>query len=111
MKIISHRGLIDGPDKEKENKLFQIYNAIWEGFDVEVDTWVIDGKVYFGHNYPEYLVTDKTINDISSSAWFHCKNFEAVNYFNETELTYFGIRTMTLLLQVMDIYGPLLENN
>lgn len=89
MKIISHRGLTDGPDKEKENKLFQIYNAIWEGFDVEIDTWYIDGNIYFGHNLPEYRVPDKTINDLSDKAWFHCKNFEAVNYFSETELTYF----------------------
>ena len=89
MKIIAHRGITDGPYKEKENKLFQIYNAIWEGFDVEVDVWCIDGDLYFGHDAPEYRVPEKTIVDIAEQAWFHCKNFEAVNYFTDTELNYF----------------------
>ena len=37
MKLISHRGNINGPDLEKENTIEQIFIAIGKGFDVEVD--------------------------------------------------------------------------
>ena len=37
MIFIAHRGLITGPDLEKENKVATIDFAIKEGFDAEVD--------------------------------------------------------------------------
>ena len=37
MRIIAHRGLMDGPDKYLENKQVQIVKALEKGFDVEID--------------------------------------------------------------------------
>ena len=36
MKFIAHRGLFQGPDKDKENNPDQIYEALGKGFDVEI---------------------------------------------------------------------------
>ena len=41
MKIISHRGNLNGPNKNLENRLDTIEKAIQLGFDVEVDIWLI----------------------------------------------------------------------
>jgi hypothetical protein len=81
MIIISHRGNINGPDKNLENVPEHILNAISQGFDVEVDTWFINNKIYFGHNGPEYLVNLPFLFSISKNAWFHCKNIDALYFF------------------------------
>lgn len=82
---ISHRGNINGPDIEKENSIEQIFIAIGKGFDVEVDVWVIDGVIFFGHDYPKYLIDDFIIEKIKDSVWFHCKNLEALTYFGKQD--------------------------
>lgn len=88
MKLISHRGNINGPDLEKENTIEQIFIAIGKGFDVEVDVWVIDGLIFFGHDYPKYLIDDFIIKKIKNSAWFHCKNLEALLFFIDNNIKY-----------------------
>ena len=88
MKLISHRGNINGPNLEKENTIEQIFIAIGKGFDVEVDVWVIDGLIFFGHDYPKYLIDDFIIKKIKNSAWFHCKNLEALLFFIDNNIKY-----------------------
>ena len=56
MKIISHRGNLDGPIFEKENHPDYILNAIDAGFDVEIDLWKIETKLFLGHDEPKYLI-------------------------------------------------------
>ena len=85
---ISHRGNVNGPDLEKENTIEQIFIAIGKGFDVEVDVWVIDGLIFFGHDYPKYLIDDFIIKKIKDSAWFHCKNLEALLFFASNPVPY-----------------------
>ncbi len=85
---ISHRGNINGPDLEKENSIEQIFTAIGKGFDVEIDVWVIDGLIFFGHDYPKYLIDDFIIKKIKDSAWFHCKNLEALLFFANNPVPY-----------------------
>jgi len=90
MIIIAHRGNLHGPNSEKENHPDYVSDAINEGFDVEIDAWVINNKVYLGHDGPEYEVTKyfeyhgdwynyngHYVN--SPKLWIHCKNFEALN--------------------------------
>jgi hypothetical protein len=78
---ISHRGNINGAVKELENSPAHLFNAISYGFDVEVDVWVIDGLVYFGHDTPQYLINQGTLDKLLDKSWFHCKNLNALNYF------------------------------
>ena len=54
MKLISHRGNINGPNKEQENHPDYITSALKQGYDVEVDVWLIDGNIVLGHDEPQY---------------------------------------------------------
>lgn len=81
MIIISHRGNINGPQKDTENMPEYLQIAISKGFDIEVDLWFLNNKIYLGHDGPEYLVDLPFIISISKNAWFHCKNLNALNFF------------------------------
>jgi hypothetical protein len=91
MKIIAHRGNINGQDIESENSPLHLNNAIQQGFDVEVDVWVISDDIFFGHDGPQYAVNQSYIADIGPRGWFHCKNLGALEYFkdNFNSLNYF----------------------
>ena len=56
MKYIAHRGLLDGPNKEKENKPEQIEYTLKQGFDCEIDVWKIDEIFFLGHDSPQYEI-------------------------------------------------------
>jgi len=77
MKIISHRGNINGPLPDQENEPSYIDEAIALGFDVEVDVRVIDGKIYLGHDDPDHEVDLDWLLHRRESLWVHCKNLEA----------------------------------
>ena len=62
MKIISHRGNLNGPNKNLENRLDTIEKAIQLGFDVEVDILLIENQLYLGHNKPQYKVDKETLS-------------------------------------------------
>lgn len=91
MKVIAHRGNLNGPDPENENKYSYIESALELGFDVEVDVWVIDDKIFFGHDSPQYAIEKASVASIGTYGWFHCKNLEALEYFkdNFNTLNYF----------------------
>ena len=61
MRIISHRGCLDGPDPSIENNLNQIDSAIKYSFDVEIDLWMLNNDLFLGHNEPlrEYQGADE----------------------------------------------------
>jgi hypothetical protein len=82
MILISHRGNINGPIPEVENKPEYIEDTIRLGYDVEIDVWVIENKIYLGHDTPQYLVDKMWLYLYKNSLWLHCKNVEAVSYFS-----------------------------
>ena len=87
---ISHRGNINGPDPENENTIGSISLAIQRGYSVEIDTWVIDGKIYFGHDKPITLINESVIDKIGDRGWFHCKNLEALTFLSKfKDINYF----------------------
>jgi hypothetical protein len=83
MKIIAHRGLIDGPNPTLENKPQTIKTALSKGFDAEVDVWYNNHSWYLGHDAPEYKVDFEFINN--TRLWIHAKNIEAIQ-----ELVYYS---------------------
>ena len=83
MILISHRGNIDGKNTERENHPDYIDEAISKGYDVEIDVWYEDGKLLLGHDEPQYDVSLEWLKKRSSSLWIHCKNMDALSYFNE----------------------------
>ena len=75
MKLISHRGNINGPNKSEENNPEYILNAINNGYNVEIDIWSINNKWYLGHDNPTYEIKYNFLFD--SRFWLHAKNGEA----------------------------------
>lgn len=58
MILIAHRGNINGPNPERENHPDYISEALEKGYHTEVDVWLQqDGKIYLGHDEPQYLTT------------------------------------------------------
>lgn len=76
MKTISHRGNIDGANKDRENHPDYIKEALDLGFDVEIDVWQIDNKWYLGHDEPQYDINFE-MND--ERLWIHAKNVDALS--------------------------------
>jgi hypothetical protein len=77
MKIISHRGNLNGPESCEENNPEWIDEVIKMRFDVEVDLWYTD-EFYLGHDGPEYKIDRQWLEDRSKALWVHCKNSEAL---------------------------------
>jgi hypothetical protein len=88
MILISHRGNINGRLESYENEPNYIDSAISKGYDVEVDIWVIEGTFYLGHDKPQYGITLDWLNERKDRLWIHCKNVEAVEFFNLLFETY-----------------------
>lgn len=76
MKLIAHRGLINGPDSSQENSPQRIVASLNQGYDCEVDLRVIDNQPYLGHDRPDYKVDKNFL--YNKGLWIHCKNFEAL---------------------------------
>jgi len=82
MILISHRGNINGKLPSAENRPDYIDEAISSGFDVEIDVWLIDGVIFLGHDEPQYGITQQWLNERVDKLWIHCKNVEALEWFN-----------------------------
>lgn len=81
MILISHRGNTEGKTSEENNPSL-IDRVINEGFDVEIDVWVEDSRIFLGHDNPEYEVSQEWLLERTEKLWIHCKNVEALNYFS-----------------------------
>jgi len=95
MKLISHRGNLNGPNKERENHPDYIWEALQAGYEVEIDVWWVDGKFKLGHDEPQYDFPFSLIENHYSKLWIHCKNMDALSQLNEldssgSKLNYFS---------------------
>jgi len=86
MILISHRGNINGSNIELENRPEHIENAINSGFDVEIDVWSVDERLYLGHDQPQYETSVEWLTGRSKNLWLHCKNVQALSFFNQSDL-------------------------
>ena len=99
MKYISHRGNIDGKIPSMENHPSYIDKAITLGYEVEIDVWMVEGVLLLGHDEPQYGVTQSWLNDRVDKLWIHCKNIEAMEWFNAIgEFNFFWHETDTVTL-------------
>jgi len=77
MKIISHRGNLNGPGIE-ENNPKQIDKVLIEtNFDVEVDVWKVSGQWFLGHDKPQYKIHLRWLYANNERLWLHAKNIHA----------------------------------
>lgn len=80
-KIISHRGNLRGPTPATENQPSQIQSVLDLGYDVEIDVWFQEGKLYLGHDAPTHPVTRQFLQN--ERLWCHCKNEETFRYLDK----------------------------
>tara|TARA_R100000951_G_C2637229_1_gene179698 strand:- start:754 stop:1194 length:441 start_codon:yes stop_codon:yes gene_type:complete len=85
MKLISHRGNLEGPNPERENHPDYIYEAIQAGYDVEIDIWFVDGKFKLGHDEPQYDFPFDLFSNFYTKLWIHCKNLESLSQLNNLD--------------------------
>lgn len=96
MIIISHRGNLNGPDKNIENTPTAIEKALSLGFDVEIDIWHKENEFWLGHDEPQYNVDFNFIR--TKGLWIHCKNLSALDVLINTNLEFFWHETDTVTL-------------
>jgi hypothetical protein len=98
MILISHRGNLNGKIPNNENHPEYIDEALHAGFDVEIDMWWVDGRIYLGHDEPQFEVDDKWLTERMNNLWVHCKNVELLNWIRSTSLHWFWHEEDTLTL-------------
>lgn len=104
MRIISHRGNLEGPSPQSENKIETIEKCLNLGFDVEVDLWFMSGKFYLGHDYPENEI-DYTFFK-NEKIWFHLKNLDALeNIENVQPKNFSGTKKTNVPLPLVGSFG------
>lgn len=74
MKLISHRGNTQGIQKDFENKIEYIENALRLGYEVEVDLRMLNNSLYLGHDEPQVKLDLDFLEKNYSRLWLHCKD-------------------------------------
>ena len=74
MIYISHRGLVNGADKNLENNPDQITHLNQKDINVEIDVRFYKNKFYLGHDEPQYEVKLDYLDN--KKFWIHSKNLE-----------------------------------
>jgi hypothetical protein len=80
MKLIAHRGNVNGPNINEENKPDYLLNTIKQGYFVELDLWYKNNELYLGHDYPQYKIEYSFLAQNMNKIFIHCKNIEALPY-------------------------------
>ena len=88
MILISHRGNTQGIESKLENKPSFIDRSLNMGYDVEVDIWLNDGKLYLGHDLPQFLIDEMWLAQRINQLWIHCKNIDSIIHFNKSTLKF-----------------------
>ena len=87
MYLISHRGNINGVEKDNENNPDYIKKAMQRGYDVEVDVRYEDHKFFLGHDFNQFDVKEEFL--LNEKLWCHAKTSEALLALNKIKAHYF----------------------
>lgn len=88
MKLIAHRGNINGPNSALENAPSYIDQAIKLGFNVEIDIRYIESKFYLGHDEPQYEVSMSWLVERNNFLWIHCKDLRSLEVFSNSLINF-----------------------
>jgi len=80
MKIVSHRGNLEGRNIKLENHPDQIDFAIKNNFLAEIDLRIIDNKFWLGHDEPDYLIDKQWLLDRNEYLVIHSKDLKTSNH-------------------------------
>ena len=87
MYLISHRGNLNGIQKDKENEPEYIISAIDKGFDVEVDVRFENNKFFLGHDHNQFEINKEFL--LNKKIWCHAKTKEALSALDEIKAHFF----------------------
>jgi hypothetical protein len=105
MFFIAHRGNVNGPNPETENKPETILKAIRLGYDCEIDVWMKNGQLFLGHDSPDTLIEESFLKVNQSNLWIHCKNIEALCYLKSAYHVFFHDKDLYTLTNYSFIWG------
>lgn len=88
MKLISHRGNINGPNLLEENNPEYIDFALKLCYDVEIDLRLENNKFYLGHDEPQYYVPMIWLVERKDNLWIHCKDLDCLNNFSNSPIDF-----------------------
>jgi hypothetical protein len=80
MIYIAHRGLINGPDADKENNPEWIREVLNMGYSVELDLRYASGKLMLGHDDGIHPVKLDFLLENRHKLWIHAKDYEALDF-------------------------------
>lgn len=83
MKIISHRGYLNGENDLQENNPTYINECLNLGYDVEIDIRLDSQSLFLGHDKKKFKVELDWIFERKKYLWIHCKNMGALEYFRQ----------------------------
>jgi len=86
MILISHRGNINGRMPNLENDPNYIDKAIEKKYDVEVDLRTHNGKLFLGHDAPQYQIDIDWLKSRSDYLWIHGKDRQSFEVCLENNL-------------------------
>jgi len=73
MLFISHRGNLNGKNKDIENNPIYI-NEIIKKYNVEIDIWKTEDGLFLGHDFPQYKIDDQFLKQHYENLLIHCKD-------------------------------------
>ena len=79
MRWILHRGNNKGPNSI-ENNPEKLNQLIKQGWEIEIDLWYKDTKLYLGHDFPQYEINELFLE--YPKFWIHCKDAETLEFMN-----------------------------
>lgn len=91
VKLIAHRGNINGPNPERENHPDYVDEAISFGFDVEIDLWHVGSIIMLGHDNPVYRIDSSWLRERKDKLWIHAKNLNALEWLNIQSISEAGL--------------------
>ena len=88
MKLISHRGNIDGPNPSEENNPKYIDLALKMGYDVEIDLRLDGHEFYLGHDEGQYCVPMLWLVQRKDNLWIHCKDLNSLSNLSNSPVNF-----------------------
>lgn len=100
---IAHRGNISGPNKDFENHPEYIAFALNNGYHAEIDVWYLDGKIFLGHDNPQYEIDLKFLD--KDNLWCHAKTIESLYFMLKLPFNHINCFFHDTDLAVLTSYG------
>jgi len=89
LRLISHRGNLNGPSRSTENSPKQIDVCIDLGYDVEIDIRFCGDRFYLGHDFAENPVDRRWLENRADRLWVHCKDACSLDLLSNSYLNCF----------------------